>query len=128
MFDLIIHSSDNIDIVELLRHLHPKIMLGIPLLDGTNPASFLPRSAIGYDATCYSQLWSEVFAADIFVTKFQDDLLNQHAGLQFRNKVLAAGGFREPVDILSDYLGRKPSIQSFIQIKARNSLPVPELK
>ncbi|PKU72853.1 thimet oligopeptidase [Dendrobium catenatum] len=128
LFDQIIHSSDNIDIVELLRHLHPKIMLGIPLLDGTNPASFLPRSAICYDATCYSQLWSEVFAADIFVTKFQDDLLNQHAGLQFRNKVLAAGGSKEPLDILSDYLGRKPSIQSFIQIKAKNSLPVPELK
>ncbi|KAI0528948.1 hypothetical protein KFK09_001492 [Dendrobium nobile] len=128
LFDQIIHSSDNIDIVELLRHLHPKIMLGIPLLDGTNPASFLSRSAICYDATCYSQLWSEVFAADIFVTKFQDDLLNQHAGLQFRNKVLAAGGSKEPLDILSDYLGRKPSIQSFIQIKARNSLPVPELK
>ncbi|KAL0927428.1 hypothetical protein M5K25_001595 [Dendrobium thyrsiflorum] len=128
LFDQIIHSSDNIDIVELLRHLHSKIMLGIPLLDGTNPASFLPSSAIGYDATCYSQLWSEVFAADIFVTKFQDDLLNQHAGLQFRNKVLAAGGSKEPLEILSDYLGRKPSIQSFIQIKARNTLPVPELK
>ncbi|XP_020575057.1 probable thimet oligopeptidase isoform X2 [Phalaenopsis equestris] len=124
LFDQIIHSRDNIDIVELLRHLHPKIMLGIPLLEGTNPASCLPRSAICYDATCYSQIWSEVFAADLFATKFQDDLLNLHAGLQFKKK---AGGYREPFDILSDYLGRKPSIRPFVEIKARNSLPLAEI-
>ncbi|KAH7659937.1 Thimet oligopeptidase protein [Dioscorea alata] len=75
LIDQIIHSSENVDIVELLKHLNPKIMLGIPLLDGTNPASCFPRFTIGYEATCYSYLWSEVFAADIFVSKFQDDLL-----------------------------------------------------
>ncbi|KAM0932161.1 putative thimet oligopeptidase [Dioscorea sansibarensis] len=122
LIDQIIHSSENVDIVELLKHLHPKIMLGIPLLDGTNPASCFPRFAIGYEATCYSYLWSEVFAADVFVSKFQDDLLNQYAGLQFRNKVLAPGGAKEAVEILSDYLGREPSIQPFIETKIRNSL------
>ncbi|KAJ0972381.1 hypothetical protein J5N97_020340 [Dioscorea zingiberensis] len=122
LMDQIIHSSENMDIVELLKHLHPKIMMGIPLLDGTNPASCFPRFAIGYEATCYSYLWSEVFAADVFVSKFQDDLLNQYAGLQFRNKVLAPGGAKEPLQILSDYLGREPSIQPFVETKLRNSL------
>lgn len=42
-------------------------MLGIPLLDGINPASCLPRSVIGYDATCYSQIWSEVSHASSYV-------------------------------------------------------------
>jgi hypothetical protein len=31
----------------------------------------------------------QVFAADLFVSKFKDDLLNQYAGLRFRNKVIA---------------------------------------
>uniref|UniRef100_A0A1D1ZIK0 Thimet oligopeptidase n=1 Tax=Anthurium amnicola TaxID=1678845 RepID=A0A1D1ZIK0_9ARAE len=122
LVDQIIHSGENVDIVELLKHLHPKVLLGIPLLEGTNPASCFPRFAIGYEATCYSYIWSEVFATDIFVSKFQDDLLNRYSGLQFRNKVFAPGGARDPLEILFDYLGREPSIQPFIESKTKNSL------
>ncbi|XP_073098719.1 probable thimet oligopeptidase isoform X4 [Elaeis guineensis] len=90
--------------VELHKHLHPKLMLGIPLLEGTNPASCFPRIAIGYEVVCCNYIWSEVSAADIFVSEFQDDLLNQYAGLQYRNKVLASEGAKETLEILSDYL------------------------
>jgi thimet oligopeptidase len=86
----------------------------------------------------------QVFAADLFVSKFKDDLLNQHAGLRFRNKVianmpslhahlncykmftslqvLAPGGSKDPLEIITDYLGREPSLQPFIQSRTRNSL------
>ncbi|XP_077227429.1 zincin-like metalloproteases family protein isoform X2 [Tasmannia lanceolata] len=122
LFDQIIHSSENVDMVELLKHLHPKVMLGIPLLEGTNPASCFPRLAIGYEAACYSHIWSEVFAADIFVSKFEDNILNQYAGMQFKKKVLAPGGAKDPMEILSDILGRKPSIQAYVQRKTQSSL------
>ncbi len=36
-------------------------MLGLPVLEGTNPASCFPRSAIAYEAACYSRIWSEVW-------------------------------------------------------------------
>ncbi|XP_058102152.1 probable thimet oligopeptidase isoform X2 [Magnolia sinica] len=121
-FDEIIHSSENVDMVELLKHLHPKIMLGIPLLEGSNPASCFSRLAIGYEAACYSHIWSEVFAADIFASKFQDDLLNQYVGLQFKKKVLAPGGSKDPMEILFDFLGRKPSVQAYVEHKTRNSI------
>ncbi|KAF5741135.1 putative oligopeptidase [Tripterygium wilfordii] len=121
LFDQIIHSADNVDIDELFKHLHPKIMLGLPILEGTNPASCFPCSAIGYEAACYSRIWSEVFAADIFSSKFQGDLLNQHVGMQFRNKVLASGGAKDPVEVLSDFLGREPSIHGFIDSRAKYS-------
>ncbi|GMH31089.1 hypothetical protein Nepgr_032932 [Nepenthes gracilis] len=114
LFDQIIHSADNVDFLELFKYLHPKIMLGLPVLEGTNPASCFPHSAIGYEASCYSRIWSKVFAADIFVSKFSDALLNQYVGLQFRNKVLAPGGAKDPVESLSDFLGREPSIQAFV--------------
>ncbi|KAI6686654.1 hypothetical protein NL676_032567 [Syzygium grande] len=92
LFDQIIHSADDIDIAELYKHLHPKVMLGLPILEGTNPATCFPRCAIGYEAACYSRIWSEVFATDIFLSKFRDDLFNQNMGMMFRNKVLAPGG------------------------------------
>ncbi|XP_042499957.1 probable thimet oligopeptidase isoform X1 [Macadamia integrifolia] len=121
-FDQIIHTTENVDTVELLKLLHQKVMLGLPMLEGVNPASCFPRIAVGYEAACYSRIWSEVFAADIFLSKFHDGLLDQYVGLQFRNKVLAPGGAKDPTEILSDFLGREPSIQAYIKIKTRNNL------
>ncbi|KAK4488786.1 hypothetical protein RD792_004575 [Penstemon davidsonii] len=120
LFDQIIHSTENVDMTGLFKHLHSKVMLGLPMLEGTNPASCFPRTAIGYEATCYSRIWSEVFATDIFSTKFQDDIFDQNAGMHFRNKVLAPGGAKEPLEILSDFLGREPSIQAFVDSKAHS--------
>uniref|UniRef100_A0A2P2KE58 Putative thimet oligopeptidase isoform X2 n=1 Tax=Rhizophora mucronata TaxID=61149 RepID=A0A2P2KE58_RHIMU len=122
LFDQIIYSADNVDIIELFKHLHPKVMLGLPMLEGTSPASCFPRSAIGYEAVCYSRIWSEVFATDIFASKFHDALLDHRVGMLFRNKVLAPGGSKEPIETLYDFLGREPSIQAFIDIKAEYSL------
>ncbi|KAK7280908.1 hypothetical protein RIF29_08476 [Crotalaria pallida] len=122
LFDQIIHSADNIDIQELFKHLHPKVMLGLPALEGANPASCFPSSVIGYEAACYSRIWSEVFAADIFTSKFCNDVSNQHVGMQFRNKVLAPGGGKDCIELLMDFLGREPSIQAFIQNKSKGIL------
>ncbi|XAR48147.1 Neurolysin [Bertholletia excelsa] len=122
LFDQIIHSTEDIDMVALFKHLHPKVMLGLPVLEGTNPASCFPRTAIGYEAACYSRIWSEVFAADIFASKFYGNVSNQSAGMQFRKKVLAPGGAKDPIEILTDFLGREPSIQAFVDSKTESAL------
>ncbi|KAM1633555.1 hypothetical protein ACFXTN_010597 [Malus domestica] len=122
LFDQIIHSTENVDMVELFKHLHPRIMLGLPMLEDVNPASRFPSSAIGHEAACYSRIWSEVFAADIFASKFHESYLNQYVGMQFRNKVLAPGGSREPIELLTGFLGREPSIQAFIDSKSQYRL------
>ncbi|KAL2332697.1 hypothetical protein Fmac_013910 [Flemingia macrophylla] len=119
IFDQIIHSADNIDIQELFKHLHHMEMLGLPILEGTNPASYFPSVVIGYEAACYSRIWSEVFAADIFTSKFCKDVSNQNAGMQFRNKVLASGGVKGPIEVLTDFLGREPSIQAYVESKVK---------
>ncbi|XP_024989612.1 probable thimet oligopeptidase isoform X2 [Cynara cardunculus var. scolymus] len=118
LFDQIIHSTENVDIVGLFKHLHPKVMLGLLMLEGTNPASCFPSTAIGCEAACYSHIWSQVFAADIYASKFRDDIFNQHTGMHFRNKVLAPGGSKEPIELLSDFLGREPSVQAFVDSKS----------
>jgi len=37
-------------------------------------------------------------------------------------QVLGPGGAKEPVELLSDFLGREPSIQAFVDSKAEYSL------
>ncbi|KAJ3708658.1 hypothetical protein LUZ61_012363 [Rhynchospora tenuis] len=117
LLDQIVHSREDIDMIELVKDLHPKVMMGIPLLEETNPASCFPRLAVGYESVCYSYIWSKVLAADIFASKFDDDLLNHHAGLHFRKKVLAPGGAKDTLEIISEYLGREPSISHFFERK-----------
>ncbi|RRT65558.1 hypothetical protein BHE74_00037336 [Ensete ventricosum] len=46
----------------LLIKVLSKVMLGIPLLEGTNPASCFPQIVIGSEAVCYSYIWSERYA------------------------------------------------------------------
>lgn len=122
LFDQIIHTTDNVDFLELFKYLHPKLMLGLPILEGTNPASCFPPSAIGYEASCYSRIWSRVFAADIFASKFHDGGLNHHIGMQYRNKVLSPGGAKDPLECLSNFIGREPSIRAFVDSIALSSV------
>ncbi|KAJ8438588.1 hypothetical protein Cgig2_024677 [Carnegiea gigantea] len=63
-----------------------------------------------------------VFAADVFASKFCDGLLNHHIGMQFRNKVLAPGGARDPLESLSNFMGRQPSIQAFVDSRASSGV------
>ncbi|CAN8238677.1 unnamed protein product [Cochlearia groenlandica] len=122
LFDQKIYSDDNVDFHQLIRSLHPKVMLGLPVVEGTNPASCFPRAVIGSEATCYSRLWGEVFAADIYASKFGDGQPNLYAGLQFRDKVLAPGGGKDAMELLTSFLGREPSTQAFIDSRTKYSL------
>ncbi|XP_078169957.1 zincin-like metalloproteases family protein isoform X2 [Carex rostrata] len=122
LLDQTVHSREDVDIIELVNDMHPKVMMGIPLLEDTNPASCFPRLAVGYESVCYSYIWSQVLAANIFASKFEDDLLNHHAGLQFRKKVLAPGSTKDTLEIISEYLGQEPSIKPFIESKSRSSV------
>ncbi|KAF3519382.1 hypothetical protein DY000_02063000 [Brassica cretica] len=122
LFDQKIYSEDDVDFSQLIRSLHPKVMLGLPVVEGTNPASCFPRAVIGSEATCYSRLWSEVFAADIFASQFGDGHPNPYMGLQFRDKVLAQGGGKEAMELLTSFLGREPSTQAYIESRTKYGL------
>ncbi|CAM8982024.1 unnamed protein product [Rhodiola kirilowii] len=125
IFDQVIYSDENVDFTELFTHLHEKVMLGLPLLEGRNPASCFPRSAVGSEATCYSRLWSEVFAADLYVSKFRDDLFNHYTGMEFRNKVFGPGGAKPPKKVPARGISSSAS-RSFLQARgASTSSPPP---
>lgn len=115
LFDQIIHTNEVVDTKALLRDLYPKEMLHIPLLEGTNPAASLMHLATGYDARCYNFIWSEVFAADMFLSKFKDDCLNWSVGIQYKNKVLAPGGSKDALDILHEFLERELSQEGYMK-------------
>ncbi len=69
----------------------------------------------GYSAKYYSYLWSKVFSADVFSKIKKEGLLNSEIGTVYIEKIIGKGGEQDPGEMLEDFLGRKPSLESFIE-------------
>lgn len=85
---------------------------------GHLPGSQFPGSfghiAGGYAAGYYGYLWSEVLALDM-QSRFRGQLMNAELGHEYRHKVLARGGEAEPMQLVTDFLGRAPNSQAFFE-------------
>ncbi|CAK8570428.1 unnamed protein product [Lathyrus sativus] len=96
----------------LALKLKQDILYWLPVLEGTKPTSCFPFSVVGYEAACYSHIWSEVFVVDILASIFCNGVSNQLLDMQFRNNVLAPSGAKDSIELISYFLGRKSSIQA----------------
>ncbi|KAJ7562830.1 hypothetical protein O6H91_03G085800 [Diphasiastrum complanatum] len=117
-FDQAIHTCENVNTAAVLRELYMQVMNGISMVNGTNLAASFRHLTGGYDAAYYGFLWSEVISADIFHTKFKANVLNNIAGKEFRQKVLAPGACVDASKLVQDYLGREPSEEAFVKSKS----------
>lgn len=116
LFDMALHTSSTgeVDIDKLWNEMREEICLisnGGQDFKGYGSFGHLMG---GYASGYYGYLWSNVFAADVFFTKFAKDPLNVKNGMDYRNKILARGGSRDEMDNLVDLLGRKPKSDAFL--------------
>jgi len=127
VFDFLIHSMskeelNNLNVVTFFDRLRLEI-LQVPNVEGSAyPASF-GHLVSGYDGVIYGYLFAETFAADLFNSKFKSNLLDPIAGRQYRKAILEPCGSVDPIDLLTRYLGRKPSIDAFLSDLGLNTNP-----
>ncbi|KAJ4158161.1 uncharacterized protein LMH87_008700 [Akanthomyces muscarius] len=67
----------------------------------------------GYDAGYYTYCWSEVIAADMFYSVFQQDPLSRTEGQRYRRLILERGGSRDLMGSLCEFLGRETNPEAF---------------
>ncbi|ORY03659.1 peptidase family M3-domain-containing protein [Clohesyomyces aquaticus] len=127
MFDMTVHEPashadiEKLDISTTYNRLRKEIsqLDGPEILDhegdwgwGNGQATF-GHLIGGYDAGYYGYLSSQVYSTDMFYTVFKANPMNGKEGRRYRHTVLEKGGSKEEMEILEDFLGRKPSTEAF---------------
>lgn len=69
----------------------------------------------GYDAGYYSYLWALVYAQDAFSEFEKKGLFNKELGMKWRKEVLEKGSTEDEMQLVKNFLGRKPSDKAFLR-------------
>lgn len=119
LFDMTVHTSEDPKVLDLLRlwnEMREEISLvenGDELTKGYG--SFGHIMSDSYSAGYYGYMWAEVFATDMYYTKFAHNPLDSVIGTQYRDIILSRGGLYEIGDNLREFLGREPSKEAFLR-------------
>jgi thimet oligopeptidase len=115
LFDLDIHTAKGpVDVTRTYDDLYEKI-LGVAPLKGNHFVAGFGHMMGGYDAGYYGYLWSQVFAEDMF-TRFQGGkLLSSRVGAEYRKDILEPGNMKDPLALVTKFLGRKPNQKAFLR-------------
>ena len=117
-FDFNVHDMSTeelreLDIKSYANQLRCRL-LQLPVLDTCFPASF-DHLLGGYEAGYYGYLLSLTYAADMYATVFQGDPLSSESGRRYRRYILAPGASRDGMDMIVDFLRRKPELTAFLR-------------
>jgi thimet oligopeptidase len=91
-------------------------------MEGEQPLGHVPGTmfpagfghlANHYGAGYFGYLWSEVLALDM-LSAFKGQLMDPKVGRKYRNTILAQGGQRDPMELVTELLGRAPNRDAFL--------------
>ncbi|TFF93169.1 peptidase, partial [Candidatus Thorarchaeota archaeon] len=92
-----------------------KEITGFEFTEPVTPDAGFEHLMGNYSAGYYSYLWSKVYAEDLF-TRFEDaGIMDEKTGLDYREKILAPGGSRDPDETCREFLGREPNQEAFLR-------------
>lgn len=113
--DLAIHMSKNVKDVNKVYERVYRQTLGIEPLKDTQWMAGFGHMMGGYDSGYYGYIWSEVYAQDMFTAFEKAGLLNEEVGRRYRTTILEQGGMYEAMDLITEFLGRKPNNEAFLR-------------
>ena len=114
LFDLTIHMKSNVsDSNKIYKNLLKKYTGLTALKDSIFPAGFghLDEYSAGY----YSYMWSKVYAADMFTRFEQEGIMSKKTGTDYRKAILEQGGSKPEIELVKEFLGRKPNNKAFLK-------------
>ncbi|KAJ3179433.1 Thimet oligopeptidase [Gaertneriomyces sp. JEL0708] len=123
-FDYQIHTvspedAKNVDTTALWTRLRNQVTLidvpqDAPETDKTWGHAAFGHMMGGYDAGYYGYLYSQVFSADMFYSRFKKNPLDAKIGKEYRKKVLQPGASHDGRKLVEDFLGREVRREAFL--------------
>lgn len=108
-------SAEELDTTALFHDIQERILPGIAFSQ-TSRFECAFAHLMGYAATYYGYMWSEVFAQDVFdYIKARDGLLSPVLGRRYVDMIIGVGGSRDPNAMLRDFLEREPNADAFLK-------------
>ncbi|RDW92366.1 zincin [Coleophoma crateriformis] len=124
MYDMAIHSPasrDELESMDLSVMWH-QMLSDITMMKGTEALgegwsgrhgnSRLGALMRGYDAGYYAYPLAKAYAQDLFTAAFEKDPMSREVGMKYRKIVLEPGANKDGMEILEEFLGRKPDLNA----------------
>ncbi|AGO10763.1 AaceriAGR405Cp [[Ashbya] aceris (nom. inval.)] len=129
LFDMYVHTREyhGLQVRKLWNDLRREISLSNSQNYTSTGYNTFGHLMAGYAAGYYGYLWSQVFAADMYQTKFKSNPFNSTVGRQYRDTVLAPGGLYDMTDNLRKFLGRDPNNIAFLRGLGFNATSLSQL-
>lgn len=119
LYDLFIHRmklEDDVsfDSTEIWYHIQKEV-LGFDAKEHVAFQASFGHLMGGYDAGYYGYLRAETYAVNMFYKWFKHGhVLDPHAGMRYRKKLLEPGSTQDSLDLLRDFLGEEPDDTYFL--------------
>jgi thimet oligopeptidase len=113
ILDMTLHTSETkLDPTAACDTLYSD-MLGMTLPNGNLFVAGFAHLMGGYDAGYYSYIWSEVYAWDVLAEFQKTDFAGAATGRRYRQTILERGAGGDPLDLVTEFLGRAPNDSAF---------------
>lgn len=111
--DQYIHTQEIKKVDDLMENYNKLFVdiIGLPVVPEYNKLAIFAHIVSGYDARYYGYLWSKVYADDIY----EELKNNSKNSKEYRSKILEPGGSQNAIDMVYNFLGRKPSNKAFLK-------------
>jgi|SaaInlStandDraft_4_1057021.scaffolds.fasta_scaffold02392_5 thimet oligopeptidase len=117
LFDMTIHSYEDIAndhmSEKVWKDIQDKYSPIIPLKGTCFPASF--GHLVGYASGYYSYVLAEVYSVAIFQEFKKTGLFSNITGYKYKQSILSTGSVNNSLDNLNKFLGKVPTVDSFIE-------------
>ncbi|KAJ2773736.1 metalloendopeptidase [Coemansia nantahalensis] len=118
MYDLAIHSTvdGKVDVLQTYNSMRSGIALVGNGDAETHKLATFGHLAHSYSSRYYGYLWSRVFSADMYASRFKrDGVDNTTTGMDYRTEILRPGGTRDAMESMVRFLGRAPNNRAFLE-------------